>query len=64
MPGVVLSVNVRKGERVEEGALLCTLEAMKMEHEVRAAAAGTVERVFVEAGERVEKEAPLAEIRS
>lgn len=63
MPGIVLSVKVRKGDWVEDGTLLFTLEAMKMEHEVRAGAAGTIAQIHVAQGERVEKEAPLAEIR-
>ncbi len=44
MPGGVVRVAVTAGERVEVGALLVVLEAMKMEHSVHAPLAGTVTR--------------------
>ncbi|TDK26936.1 biotin/lipoyl-binding protein [Arthrobacter crusticola] len=42
MPGTVVSVSVQDGEVVEEGQVLLAVEAMKMEHQLRAAVAGTV----------------------
>ena len=42
MPGGVVRVAVAEGDTVEPGQLLVVLEAMKMEHAVHAAAAGTV----------------------
>ncbi|OFI36631.1 acetyl/propionyl-CoA carboxylase subuit alpha [Arthrobacter sp. SW1] len=42
MPGTVVSVAVRDGESVEAGRLLLSVEAMKMEHQLTAALAGTV----------------------
>jgi acetyl-CoA/propionyl-CoA carboxylase biotin carboxyl carrier protein len=42
MPGTVVSVLVSDGEAVEEGQVLLAVEAMKMEHQLRAAVAGTV----------------------
>ncbi|MBI4606010.1 MAG: acetyl-CoA carboxylase biotin carboxyl carrier protein subunit [Planctomycetes bacterium] len=62
MPGIVLLVAVKEGDRVARGDLLLTLEAMKIEHEVRAAAAGTVRTVRVEGGQRVEAGEELVEI--
>jgi 3-methylcrotonyl-CoA carboxylase alpha subunit len=55
MPGQVLDVRVRPGERVEAGAVLVVLEAMKMEHALGAPWAGTVRAVAVRAGDRVEE---------
>ncbi len=53
MPGTVLTVPVAAGEHVERGAVLLTVEAMKMEHPVRAPTAGTVEAVHVAVGDAV-----------
>jgi biotin carboxyl carrier protein len=54
MPGAVVALAVRPGETVEAGETLVTLEAMKMEHAVRAPAAGTVADVRVAVGDQVE----------
>ena len=62
MPGVVVRVNVAEGDKVSEGDVLAVVEAMKMEHSVRANSAGTVTRVLVSAGERVDGGALLAEV--
>lgn len=53
MTGIVREVLVAPGDAVEVGATLFILEAMKMENEVKAEAAGTVARVTVEAGATV-----------
>jgi propionyl-CoA carboxylase alpha chain len=44
MPGTVVSVAVEKGQQVEAGQPVLVLEAMKMQHTVRAPGAGTVTR--------------------
>jgi acetyl-CoA/propionyl-CoA carboxylase, biotin carboxylase, biotin carboxyl carrier protein len=48
--GTVLKVAVEKGATVEEGALICVIEAMKMENEITATSAGTVEELAVSEG--------------
>src|SRR5204862_481688 len=48
--GTVLKVAVQKGTKVDEGALICVIEAMKMENEITAPAAGTVEELNVSEG--------------
>jgi acetyl-CoA/propionyl-CoA carboxylase, biotin carboxylase, biotin carboxyl carrier protein len=48
--GTVLKVAVEKGASVDEGALICVIEAMKMENEITAPAAGTVEELGVSEG--------------
>ncbi|WP_432477807.1 acetyl/propionyl/methylcrotonyl-CoA carboxylase subunit alpha [Nocardioides sp. GXQ0305] len=50
MPGTVLEVRVAEGAQVEEGAILGTMEAMKMELALTAPFAGTVTTVGVTAG--------------
>jgi len=62
MPGIVREVRVEAGAVVAKGEALLILEAMKMQNEIRADAAGRVTRVFVRAGETVEKGAKLVEI--
>jgi pyruvate carboxylase len=54
MPGLVVSVAVHAGGRVEKGDLLVAVEAMKMETAVRAEKAGTVASVAVTPGTQVE----------
>ena len=62
MPGQVIAVDVVAGDWVEAGDALLVLEAMKMEHTIRAPRGGRVERVLFAAGERVEEGAPLVEM--
>ena len=59
MPGLVVRVVVAAGQRVEAGAGLVVVEAMKMENEVRAPYAGVVALVHVQVGEAVEKGTPM-----
>ena len=62
MPGLVVRVNVAEGDTVAAGQGLVVMEAMKMENELRAAAAGTVSRVLATPGAAVEKGAVLVEL--
>ncbi|HIC80436.1 MAG TPA: DUF2118 domain-containing protein, partial [Kiloniellaceae bacterium] len=50
MPGLVKDVLVRAGDRVAAGDRLAVLEAMKMEHTLRAARDGTIAEVLAAAG--------------
>jgi biotin carboxyl carrier protein len=67
MPGLVVRVEVAEGDVVQVGDGVIVMEAMKMENELRAAAAGRVSRILVTPGSAVEKDqvlvefAPLAE---
>lgn len=62
MPGLIVRVNVKVGDRVEAGQGIVVMEAMKMENELRAVSAGMVTRVAAEPGTAVEKGAVLVEI--
>ena len=59
MPGVVLDVRVADGEHVIKGQTLVVLEAMKMEHHMKAPSDGVVQEVRVKQGEQVENGALL-----
>ncbi|MGH7679233.1 MAG: biotin/lipoyl-containing protein [Gemmatimonadaceae bacterium] len=64
MPGLIVRVNVQEGDRVRQGQGLVVMEAMKMENELKASAAGIVRRVVVGAGSAVEKGTVLLEMDS
>ncbi|HEY1277487.1 MAG TPA: acetyl-CoA carboxylase biotin carboxylase subunit [Thermoleophilaceae bacterium] len=50
LQGTVLKVVVEQGAQVDEGALICVIEAMKMENEITAPTAGTIEELGVTEG--------------
>jgi geranyl-CoA carboxylase alpha subunit len=62
MHGRVTQVLVVAGGSVEAGALLIVLEAMKMEHQIRAPRAGTVAALHAKAGDQVAARQCLVEI--
>jgi biotin carboxyl carrier protein len=62
MPALVRAVAVQAGDRVERGATLVVLEAMKMEIRVTAPQASVVTRVRCREGEQVERGQVLVEI--
>jgi propionyl-CoA carboxylase alpha chain len=64
MPGTVLRVNTVVGDEVKTGDALLVLEAMKMEHVVKAVADGVVTEVLVQAGQQVDSGALLAVVES
>lgn len=59
MPSTVTGVTVTAGAAVQKGAVLMTLEAMKMEHLIKAPADGTVTDIFFAAGDSVAQGAKL-----
>src|SRR6058998_1423070 len=62
MPGLVLKVLVRTGEKVRAHQTLIVLEAMKMEHNIDAPYDGTVKKVNCAEGGRVAEGAVLIEL--
>jgi acetyl-CoA/propionyl-CoA carboxylase biotin carboxyl carrier protein len=62
MQGTILKVLVEKGQEVEAGDLLCTLEAMKMENHIIAPREGTIAELNVGEGNTVETGALIAVI--
>jgi propionyl-CoA carboxylase alpha chain len=51
MPGVITTIAVKEGDRVEAGQTLATVEAMKMENVLKAERQGLVKRVAATAGQ-------------
>jgi len=64
VPGTVTHVAVAVGDEVEAGAALVVLEAMKMEHTIRADADGTVTEIHVSVGQSVDAHTVVATVEA
>jgi 3-methylcrotonyl-CoA carboxylase alpha subunit len=64
MNGSIVRVMITPGQSVEAGAQLVVLEAMKMEHSVRAASAGVIGAVYCREGEMVSEGMVLVEMQA
>ncbi|NOZ58583.1 MAG: sodium-extruding oxaloacetate decarboxylase subunit alpha [Euryarchaeota archaeon] len=53
MQGMIVKINVKKGDEVKKGDVVAVLEAMKMQNDVVASHDGRVEEIFVEEGANV-----------
>jgi biotin carboxyl carrier protein len=62
MPGLILKIRKKVGEKVEQGESVIILEAMKMENDLKASASGIIENILVSEGSAVEKGAVLFSI--
>ncbi|MGZ6256657.1 MAG: biotin/lipoyl-containing protein [Candidatus Limnocylindria bacterium] len=62
LPGLVVGIVVHEGDEVVQGATLLTIEAMKMQNEVRSPRAGRVSAIAVVAGQAVAAGAPLLRV--
>jgi pyruvate carboxylase subunit B len=62
MQGLLLKVNVKVGDRVALGDVVCVLEAMKMQNDITATRAGTITEVYATEGSVVGPRAPLVQI--
>jgi biotin carboxyl carrier protein len=63
MPGKIVKIVKKSGEKVQKGDSVAVMEAMKMENELRASVAGTVQSVMVQEGQAVETGALIMEIK-
>jgi biotin carboxyl carrier protein len=59
MPGKVIEVRVKEGERVRKGDVLLVLEAMKMRNELTSPADGVVRGLRVSAGGNARAREPM-----
>jgi biotin carboxyl carrier protein len=62
LAGKVVSIDVKVGQAVDEGAQVATVEAMKMNTYIYAPKSGTVSAILVNAGDGVEEGSPLLRI--
>jgi len=53
LPGTVIEIFVKAGEKVEAGQVILIIEAMKMKNSIRSVYSGTIGEVFVSAGQSV-----------
>ncbi len=63
MPGTIVAVKVKVGDKVKAGDGVLVIEAMKMENEIQSAATGTVVAVHVAKGDSVTPDESLLEIQ-
>ncbi len=64
MDGRIVAVRAQAGQAVEKGQVLVVLEAMKMQHQIKATIAGTVQTVAVTEGDQVSGRKLLVEIKA
>ncbi len=53
MQGTILSIKVKKGDKIKKGDVVATVEAMKMEQEIKSDNSGEVKDIFVAEGDPV-----------
>ena len=63
MPGKVIDVKVKKGKKVKAGDTLVILEAMKMEHSIKASEDGTISELLISVNDQVENGALLMVVK-
>jgi 3-methylcrotonyl-CoA carboxylase alpha subunit len=63
MPGTIKLVHVEAGDSVKKNMPLAVMEAMKMEHTLKAPRDGIIEQRFVEEGDQVEEGVILLELQ-
>lgn len=63
MPGKVLKIMVNPGDMVDVGTPLLVLEAMKMEHTIKASSKGMIEQIKYNVGDQVSGGVELVQIK-
>ena len=63
MPGKVIDIKVKKGKKVKAGDTLVILEAMKMEHSIKASEDGVVSELLISINDQVENGALLMVVK-
>lgn len=55
IPGTIMSIEVKEGQEVQEGDILLTLQAMKMNNKLTAPFPGKIKKIHVSAGDKIPK---------
>jgi biotin carboxyl carrier protein len=63
IPGTILKVYVKEGQKIKKGEKLLALQAMKMDNQLLATRNGTVKKIYVKQGEIVPKRHLLLEFK-
>jgi len=63
MPGMVVKIIKKVGDKIGKGETIMILEAMKMENEIKSIHAGLLSEIFVLEGKPIEKNIPLFKIK-
>lgn len=53
MQGTIIKVNVKPGDSVKKGQVVCVLEAMKLENDIVSPVDGVVKQVLVDKGQQI-----------
>ena len=64
MPGKVIDLKVKVGSKIKKGDTLVILEAMKMEHTIKAVEDGVIDELFISNHDQVENGALLMVIKA
>lgn len=62
MPGMVVSIQVKEGQKVKKGQVLIILESMKMQNELKVPCGGIVNRIRIQPGDSVEQKQILLSV--
>lgn len=62
IPGTIMEIAAKEGQRVEEGDVLLTLQAMKMNNKVAAPFGGRIKSIHVHVGDKLPKGALMVEM--
>lgn len=62
MPGKILKILKSEGETVSKGDAILVMEAMKMEHTIKASADGKIEKIFFKEGDQVQAKVELVKL--
>ena len=64
MPGIIIKITVKVGDKVKEGDVIAILESMKMENDIKSPISGEVKRIYVNEDDTVSPNDDLMIIKS
>ena len=62
LPGKIIALKVKVGDKVKAGQEVVILEAMKMENSITSDVAGTIKQILVQEGDNVATDAILVQV--